>query len=394
MGVDSCSYPSSSDVDLFSDANILDPYDAYRQLREAGPIVWLSHHQVWAVARYDGVRSVLKDIANFTSAVGVSLNAEFNEYLQGTTLASDPPLHDTLRNIVASSLTPRALADRKTSIDAQADQLVASLVERGRFDAVADLARVLPLAVVPDFIGLPEHGRDQMLGWATATFNAIGPLNERAKEGFAALEAMGAYACERVAKRDLCPGSLGEGVLVAADQGCIRPEQCAGLLIDYLAPSLDTTVGAVSNALWLFANHPDQWAMVRSDPALIPNAFNEVLRLESPVRGFCRHASRPAVFEGAALQEGDAVLALFASANRDERKWTEPEVFDVTRRCSDHVAFGFGVHGCAGQGLARIEAQAILSALAKRVDRIDLIDCARTVNNITRSFASLQIAVS
>ena len=386
-------YPSS-DIDLFTDANILDPYDAYRQLRDAGPIVWMSHHHVWVVARYDGVRSVLKDIANFTSEVGVSLNEEFNGFLQGTTLASDPPLHDTLRNIVASSLTPRALADRKVAIDAQADRLVGDLVERGRFDAVTDLAQVLPLAVVPDFIGLPEHGRDEMLGWATATFNAIGPLNERAKEGFAALESMGAYACERVAERDLCPGSLGAGVLAAADQGRIKHEQCAGLLIDYLAPSLDTTVGAVSNALWLFANHPDQWAKVRSDPGLIPNAFNEVLRLESPVRGFCRHASRPSVFEGVALQEGDAVLALFASANRDERKWTEPEVFDVTRRCSDHVAFGFGVHGCAGQGLARIEAQAILSALAQRVEEIDLIECDRTINNITRSFRSLQIAVS
>jgi cytochrome P450 len=391
--VSSCSYPSS-DVDLFSDANILDPYEAYRQLRDAGPIVWLPRHRIWAVARYDGVRSVLKDIANFTSTVGVSLYPEFNEYLQGTTLASDPPLHDTLRNIVASSLTPRALAERKVSIDAQADELVATLIERGRFDAVTDLARVLPLAVVPDFIGLPEHGRDQMLEWATATFNAIGPLNERAKEGFAALEAMGAYACERVAKRDLCPGSLGEGVLVAADQGRIRPEQCAGLLIDYLAPSLDTTVGAVSNAMWLFGNHPEQWAKVRDDPDLIPNAFNEVLRLESPVRGFCRHASRPTVFEGVALQQGDAVMALFASANRDERKWAEPETFDVTRRCSDHVAFGFGVHGCAGQGLARIEAQAILTALANRVDRIELVDCVRTVNNITRSFVSLTVSVS
>lgn len=386
-------YPSV-DVDIFSDANILHPYDAYRQLRDAGPIVWMERHQTWAVSRYAAVRRVLKDIKSFTSVGGVSLNEQFNQVIQGTTLASDPPEHDKLRGIVASSLTPRALTARKTSIEDQTDELVANLVERGRFDVVTDLAQVLPLAIVPDFIGLPHEGREKMLAWATATFNAIGPLNDRAKDGFPAIEEMGAYAFERASKRDLCPGSLGAGVLAAADEGRIPPEQCAALLIDYLAPSLDTTISGVSNAIWLFANHPDQWAKLRDDPSLIPNAFNEALRLETPIRGFCRHVTRQTAFEDVSLNHGDAVLVLYAAANRDERKWTNPDDFDITRRCSDQVGFGFGIHGCAGQGLARIEGHAILSALAKRVEHIELISCTRAVNNIIRAFASVQIAVS
>ena len=389
----SASFPSL-DVDLFTDANILEPYDAYREVRDAGPIVWLSRHQAWSVARYDVVRRVLRDVRTFTSVGGVSLNDPLNAMLRGTTLASDAPVHDTLRNIVASSLTPRAMAGRKPSIDQLADHLVANLVERGRFDVVSDLARVLPLSVVPDFVGLPKHGRDRMLKWASAMFNAIGPLNARATEGFPALQEMAAYAEERVAQRDLCPGSLGAGVLAAADEGRIRTEQCPGLLVDYLAPSLDTTIGALSTLMWLLAEHPEQWAKIRADPTLIPNAFNEALRLESPVRGFCRHVSRPSVFEKVALREGDKVFVLFAAANRDERKWADPDVFDVARQSSDHVAFGYGVHGCPGQGLTRMQCHAVLWALTKRVETLRLISSARTINNITRSFSSVQVAVS
>jgi cytochrome P450 len=346
------------------------------------------------VARYDEVRAVLRDTETFSSVGGVALNEPFNQVIQGTTLASDPPLHDQLREIVASSLTPRALTERKAGIEEQADRLVAGLVDRGRFDAVTDLAQVLPLAVVPDFIGLPPHGRERMLDWASATFNAIGPLNDRARHAFPAIADMGAYAGQRVAARDLAPRSLGAGVLAAADEGRIATAQCPALLIDYLAPSLDTTISGVGSAIWLFASHPDQWAKVRADHTLIPNAFNEVLRLETPIRGFCRHVAQSTMFEGVPLNEGDAVLVLYAAANRDERKWPNPDDFDVTRRCADHVGFGFGVHGCAGQGLARLEAHSILTALAKRVEHIELESSSRVVNNVIRAFSSLQVSVS
>jgi cytochrome P450 len=386
-------YPVS-DIDIYSDDNILDPYEAYRELREAGPIVWMQQHNAWVVARYDSVRKVLKDFDSFTSVGGVALNEPFNQVTRGTTLASDPPQHDELRNIVASSLTPRALTARKAAIEEQAEKLVARLVERGEFDAVTELARVLPLSIVPDFIGLPADGRDQMLDWATAVFNAIGPLNERAQQSFGAIQEMGAYAGQRVCQRDLSPGSLGAGVLAAADEGRIPAEQCAALLIDYLAPSLDTTISAVGSAIWLFAHHPDEWAKVRADPALIPNAFNEVLRLETPIRGFCRHVTAPTTFEGVALEKDQPVLVLYAAANRDERKWPDADRFDVNRRCSDHVGFGFGVHGCAGQGLARLEAHAILGALAERVEHFELLDSARSINNVIRAFSSVTVRVS
>jgi cytochrome P450 len=384
----------ASDVDIYADEHIIEPYGAYRELRDAGPIVWMNRYQAWAVARYENVREVLKDFDTFSSGRGVALNDPLNEVAKGTTLGSDPPEHDEYRDIVAHSLTPRALAERRGAIEEQANRLVESLVERGSFDAVTDLAQVLPLSVVPEFIGLPQQGRDRMLDWASATFNALGPLNERGRQSLPAVAEMAQYAAERVGARDLAPGGLGAGVLAAADAGRITLEQCPALLIDYLAPSLDTTISAVGSAIWLFATHPGQWDAIRANPGLIPNAFNEVLRLETPIRGFCRHVSRPTAYHDVMLDEGDPVLVLYASANRDERKWANPDDFDITRRCADHVGFGYGIHSCAGQGLARIEAHAVLAALAKRVERIELDTSSRGVNNVIRAFASVRVTVS
>ncbi len=383
-----------SDLDIYAEEHIIEPYGAYQELRDAGPIVWMNRHQAWAVARYENVREVLKDFDTFSSGQGVALNDPLNEVAKGTTLGSDPPEHDEYRDIVAHSLTPRALAQRKAAIEEQADRLVESVVERGSFDAVTDLAQVLPLSVVPDFIGLPQHGRERMLDWASATFNALGPLNERGQASLPAVAEMAQYAAERVGARDLSPGSLGAGLLAAADGGRITVEQCPALLIDYLAPSLDTTISAVASAIWLFATHPDQWDKIKASPELIPNALNEVLRLETPIRGFCRHVTRPTTFHDVTLTKGDPVLVLYASANRDERKWTNPDDFDVTRRCADHVGFGYGIHSCAGQGLARIEAHAVLAALAKRVGRLTLDSSARGINNVIRAFASVRVSVS
>lgn len=385
---------TSIDIDIYSDELTLRPYEAYRRIRDAGPAVYLTKHETWVVARYAQVREVLKDTETFSSAGGVSITEPFNELIKGTTLASDPPEHDKLRSIVASSLTPRALAARKPGIAEMADRLVAGLVERGEFDAVTDLARVLPLSVVPDFLGLPQKGRAQLLEWASAVFNAIGPPNERTQHSFSALERLGEYAGWLANSGDLAPGSLGAGVLTAAAEGRIPAAQCPALLLDYLGPALDTTISAVGSAIFLFARYPDEWDKVRQDPRLIPNAFNEVVRLETPIRGFCRHTTRATSVGGFEIGAGERVLVLYAAANRDERKWQDPEKFDVTRSAGDHVGFGYGVHGCAGQGLARIEAHAVLEALANRVSAFELLGTDRVLNNVIRAFSSVRVRVT
>jgi cytochrome P450 len=143
-------------------------------------------------------------------------------------------------------------------------------------------------------------------------------------------------------------------------------------MLDYIAPSLDTTISAIANALHLFGRHPEQWELLRSDPALINNAVNEVVRYESPVRAFARHVAVDSRIGDTDLPAGSRVLVIYASANRDEREWDHPDRFDITRDANRHLGFGQGAHACAGQGLARLETSAMLRALLDRVQRIEI----------------------
>ena len=383
----------TSELDLYSDDVLTDPYEHYRRLRDAGPAVWLERHNAWVVAHYDAVRTVLRNWATFSSASGVALNDPLNTAMSGNTLGSDPPLHDLLRNVVGSSMTAQALRPTKEMIESRAEELVERLMTQRTFDAVKDLAQVLPLSIVPDFIGLPQEGREHMLDWGEATFNAMGPLNERCIHALQMLPEVFGYARQIAASGDLQPGSFGAGVLEAQRDGRITEAQCPQLFTAYLVPSLDTTISAVGSAIWLFGRYPDQWNQVRENPSLIPNAFEEVLRLESPIQSFSRLATSDYDVEGISIPAGSRVVVLFASANRDERKWERPDTFDVTRNTSGHLGFGYGIHLCAGASLARLEGQAVLGALARRVERFELGTSTRKLNNVIRSLKTLAVTV-
>ena len=383
----------TSDVDLFSDEILAEPYDAYQQLRDLGPVVWLERLDAYVLPRYAEVRQALGDPAAFCSGQGVGLNEFINHGGQGTTLMSDGEAHDRQREVIGQPLTPRHLADLKPDVTQLADDLIDRLVERGTFDAVSDLAEVIPSTWVPDLLGWPEEGRDRLLDWASDNFDALGPLNGRAEAAGPGLLEMAAYAQQVAGRADLPAGSMAAGVLAAGERGDIDPSQCPMLLIDYLAPSLDTTISALGNAVWLFATHPDQWDLLRREPQRVKNAFNEVLRVESPISCFTRVTTTTTELGGVELPEGARVVVLYASANRDERRWPRPDEFDITREAAGHVAFGYGVHACAGMGLARLEGAVILAALAERVERIELGEPVRKLNNLIRAFGSLPVTV-
>jgi len=380
---------ASLDVDLYSDEIIREPYATYRALRDAGSAVWLPRHDLWAVARFDEVREVLRNHRDFSSAQGVAANEEMNRASAGTTLASDPPLHTEQRQIIAAPLMPGALAPLRAQIEAAADALIARLVAQGSFDAMADLARVLPVSIVSDLVGLPEEGRQNLLKWAAATFDILGAMNGRARAALPAVQEMRAYTVQQATPDRLRPGSWAARLYAAADAGKIPVERCPAMMRDYMAPSLDTTILGTGNILWLLARHPDQWERLRADPDLIPAAINEGLRLESPIRGFTRRLNAARRLGDTDLPEGARVLVLYASANRDERRWDDPERFDITRKATEQLGFGHGIHACAGMHLARLEIGAILAALVRRVRRIEVGDPVPTCNNVLRGFESL-----
>jgi cytochrome P450 len=386
--------PTSS-IDLYSDANLIDPYPGYAALRGAGPLVWLERLQMCVVARHQEVKEVLGNAEVFSSARGVMMNQAMNDTLRGIVLCSDGAEHDAMRKVLMKPLTRSALGVLRDDIIEQAEGLAERLTAQGAFDAATDLAQHLPVTIVSNLIGLPEEGRQKMLEWAAANFNCFGPMNERTIGAFDTLKEMVGYALTQSVRGKLKPGSWAEMLHDAADRGEIPSDKPSLMALDYLGPSLDTTIFAISSAIWLFAENPDQWDLVRANPSLIPFAINEIIRMETPIQGFSRVAAQTHVLDGAEIPAGSRVIVLYGSANRDERKWPNPTRFDISREnVADHMAFGHGEHSCVGMHLARMEMAAVLIALAKRVKRFELGEMKRTMNNTLRGFDRLDVKVS
>jgi cytochrome P450 len=377
--------------DIYARAAIVDPYPHYRRLRLIGPVVWLPRQRVYALPRYAQCKAVLRDDATFVSGKGVALNHLSNRLSRGTTLNSDGAEHDRRRKLLAHRLLPRALRSIADSVDRLAAEVVDAAIEAGPVDGV-ELASALPLAVVPDLVGWPRDEREHLIHWAGATFDALGPWNRQAVKSIAGTTQMLRFARRVVRRRNVLDGSMAHELLIAADQGELAYDECPPLLVDYLAPSLDTTISAISNALHLFATHPEQWQLLRAEPHRIPNAVNEVVRYEAPLRAFSRQCREETDIGGSAVPAGARVLVMYASANRDEREWDRPDVFDITRDAGRHIGFGQGAHACAGQGLARMETAALLCALVDRVEHIEVLGPPTwAVNNIIRRHQHLPL---
>jgi cytochrome P450 len=381
--------------DIYSTAAIIDPYPHYARLRALGPVVRLTRHRAYAIPRYAECKSILRDDKTFISGDGVGLNPIPNTLSKGTTLTSDGATHDARRKLVAHRLLPRALRAMADDIDRLAADIVDRAVAKGSVDAIDDIASALPLAIVPDLVGWPRDQRTDLMAWGGATFDLLGPLNRRAAQAIPDSVRMLRFARQVVEKRSVLDGSLGHDVLLAADNGELTYADCASLMIDYIVPSLDTTISAIANAVHLLATHPEQFELLKSEPDLLPNAVNEIIRYSSPLRAFTRKARHDIEIGGATVPGGARVLVIYASANRDELEWDDPDAFDIRNDAGRQLGFGNGAHACAGQGLARLETQAMLRALIERVDRIELTATpVWALNNIIRRHASLPVKLT
>lgn len=379
------SYPH----DIYATAAILDPYPHYRRLRDLGPVVWLPRQKVYALPRYAECKAVLRDDEVFRSSGGVALNAFSNRASRGTTLASDGDEHDRRRKMLAHRMFPRALAAISDAVERMATDVVGEGVRCAAIDGV-EMATALPFAVIPDMVGWPADQRDHLIYWAGATFDILGPGNRRMIRGIPGALAMLRFAHRVVNDRSAIPGSMADELLAAVDDGVISRSECRALLLDYLGPALDTTISAISTALHMFAVHPEQFDLLKREPGRIPNAVNEIVRYESAVRAFGRRVAADTAIGGTHIPKGSQVLVMYASANRDEREWERPDVFDITREAGRHLGFGQGAHACAGQALARLETAAFLTALTTRVDRLKVTGAPTwALNNIIRRYDRL-----
>lgn len=384
----------ASDIDVMARDIYENPYPVLRALREQGGAVYIRPLNYWLLTRYDDVRGVAADWETWTSAQGVALEPESNLSSRGTVLAADPPQHTALRAVLSEQLSPRGLAKLRGDIRRQADALVAAAAELKEFDAVTELTRKLPVQVVADLIGIPEEGRENLLRGADANFALFGPRTEHFEDCAPVSQAYLEWIVSMTDRERLRPGSWGSAVFDAVDDGRIAPESAPKLMIAYLIAGMDTTVNGIGSMLHFLAREPELWQQLRADPSLAGAAFEESLRLESPVQGFFRVATRDLIIDGAAIPKGGRALLHFGAANRDERHYPDPDRFDIRRNPLDHLAFGYGIHGCAGQGLARIEALAIVGALLDQVKSISLAgEPELHFNPVVRGLETLPIRV-
>jgi cytochrome P450 len=382
-------------IDPFSDEFLSDPYGHHAMMRDAGPVFWLEALGIYGMARHAEVSAALRDHETYCSGRGVGLSdfaAEEPWRPPSLLLESDVPLHDRTRGLMNRVVSLNAVKALRVTWLEKAERLVDHLVGRGRIDAVADIAEVYPLLVFPDTIGLMADGREHLLPYAAVTFNAFGPRNalfveseQRARDAIAWV----ATACRR---ENLVPGGWGMQVYEAADRGECTSDEAERLVRSFISAGVDTTVNGIGNLLRALTLHPEQWQNLRNDSTLIKRAFEEALRWDSTVQTFFRTTTRQVEIDGTVIPEGSKVLLFLAAANRDERRWNDADRFDVSRNASGHVGFGFGIHQCLGQMVARLEAETILEALISRVSEIRLAGRPkRRLNNTLHALSSLPV---
>jgi cytochrome P450 len=383
------------DVDIFSDEVLDNPWSTYRTIRDTAPVVHVEHelYDVYAVGRFEDVRTILKDWHRFTSAEGVSFNDLGNDVARGTVVGCDPPLHDQLQAVMLERLRLSEVKKLHGVVQGKTDGLVAGLVERGDFDAVSDLAEQLVPAVVGELVGISGDALYRFARGGEAIFTVMGPANLRTEESFPVLMDL-LQLIGGLTRNDMVPGSMGWALYDAAERGEIPEDMCTTLLLNYVGPGFETTINAIGNALWILGSNPEQWEILRGDPALVPAAVNETLRLESPIQAWSRYCVEGTEIDGVRVPAGSRIAVLLGSANRDERRYADSDHCDVRRNPTDHVAFGHGIHSCVGAFLARAQVGAVLTALLQRARSLECGAPVRRLTNTTRGLRSLPVRLS
>jgi cytochrome P450 len=346
----------------------------YTRLRAEAPVFWCEDGQFWALSKYEDVRRVGHDTALFSSGRGTLLTDgrardSGGPHMPGARhlMRSDPPDHTLLRKVVSRSFTPRMITSLEDRARVIARDLLDQIDGTAVTDVVAALSAPLTTYVIAELMGVPRERWAEFWTWTDAAILQVDAGRDD-PELARHIAGLMAFFGELLAHRRLHPADDIVSDLVAGDMhGEPLTERdlltyCKFLLV----AGTETTRNLISSGIALLSEHPDQRALLIEEPALLPNAVEEMLRVTSPVLAFCRTALDATAIRGQQIAAGDYVAMLYASANRDEEIWPDPDRFDVLRRPDrPHVAFGFGPHVCLGANLARMEARVLFGELLR-----------------------------
>lgn len=349
-----------------------DPQAELRWMRENAPVYW--DGRVWGVASHRDVRHVSLHPRAFSSARGIRPDAAALPMM----IDMDDPAHLLRRRLVSRGFTPRRVAAQGERIRRLCDRILDRVCERGACDFVWDIAAPLPLIVIGDALGVAPEDRDALMRWSDDMLRGLvgqadSDLLVRAAEAF---EQYAAYAGRVIADRRACPRDDLISTLVHAEVAGERLDHDSlvyeSLLI--LIGGDETTRHVLSGGAYQLFSHPAQRHALIEDPSGIPVAVEEMLRWVSPIKNMARTVTADTVLGGRRLREGEQVLLLYPSANRDETVFADPFRFDVTRTPNDHLAFGFGSHFCLGNSLARLELRTMLERLLARLPDMEPVE--------------------
>jgi len=351
-----------------------DPFPAFAWMREHAPAYFDEAAGVWGITRYADVKEISKDPETFSNAGGIRPDSEALPMMIDT----DAPEHVRRRRLVNEGFTPRRIRESEPGIRSICDGIIDLVCESGSADFVADIAAPLPMIVIGDMLGVAPDDRDDLLRWSDDMVKALGSPDPGAMDraAMAAIEYTGyitAVADQR--RRDGQSDDL-IGTLVHAEIEGDRLDEATliyeSLLI--LVGGDETTRHVLSGGMYELLRHPDQFRDLSEDRSLMPAAIEEMLRWVSPIKNMARRMTRDVELHGETLREGQKLLLLYPSANRDERVFDQPERFDIRRSPNDHLAFGFGAHFCMGNRLARMELSVMLDRLLDRLPDLVLVD--------------------
>jgi cytochrome P450 len=388
------------DFDPFAYGFHEDPYPIYRALREQAPVYRNDELGFWALSRHADVLAAFKDPATFSNAGGVSLEmGALGEDASAVLsfLGMDPPRHTRMRGLVSKGFTPRRVA----ALEPRIRELAVGYLERAcaeaGFDFVAGFAGRIPMDVVSELLGIPEAERDELRRLADLVLHREPGLAGIPPEGIEASAKLLRHFSRVVAERRRQPGEDLASALCAAelDGERLADKDVIAFLYLMIIAGNETTTKLLANAVYWLQRNPAARAELDADPGLVPAWIEETLRYDNSTQLMARTAARDARVHGETIRQGDKVLLLIGSANRDERVFPDPDLYDLRRDTSEHLSFGRGIHFCLGASLARLEARVALEELLRRAPRfaIDEARLRRVHSTNVRGFSAMPMTI-